>query len=316
MAGFQSPLRLLAPRGVALAVWLLLPAAASALPVEIPFQLASERFIVVRVQIGPRVAAPFVVDTASSITVVSPALAERIGLPSSGSREVLTHVDAGCLPVARLEGLQIGRRVIPPLDVLVADLDALWRHDRRIEGVLGQDAFAGTNLLIDYRKRRLTIDAGGLLAASLVGDVLDMRQQRRRAFVEVAVTPSRTGAAVPVRLVLDSAAMAVTLFERHDLRPVHFVPDRLLGYVQIESIRGSRLAIKGWVDELAVGSNRLHRVPVTIADRPDWWEVSEQDGLLPTSLFESLYFDYRSGTVIVNPRWTGSRPPAVEALTP
>jgi hypothetical protein len=295
---------------------LLLPVAALARPVEIPFRLVSDRFIVVQVHVGHHGAAAFVVDTASSITVVSPALAGRLGLATTASRDVLTHVDAGCLPAARLEGLRLGHHLVPPLDVLVTSLDALWRHDRRVEGVLGQDAFAGTNLLIDYRKRRLTIDAGGLLAPHLEGDTVGMRQQGRRALVDVAVTLSRTGPAIPVRLVLDSAAMAVTLFERDDIRAVHFAPGQILGYVRVESIRGMRLALKGRADELAVGPNLLHRVPVTLTDRPAWWGVSQQDGLLPTALFESLYFDYRHGNVILNPRWTANRPPAAEALTP
>lgn len=308
--------RIRAPRAAALVLCLLVPAAAHALPVQIPFRLVSERFMVVRVQVGPHGAAPFVVDTASSVTVVSPELARRIGLVPIASREVLTHVDAGCLPVARLEGLQLGRRVVPPLDVLIADLGALWRHDRSVEGVLGQDAFVGTNLLIDYRKRRLTIDPAGLLAPFLDGHAVDMRHQGRRVLVDVAVTLTRPWPAVPVRLVLDSAAMSVTLFERDDLKPAHFALSRLLGHVQIESLHGRRTAIKGHVDELAVGSNLLSRVPATLTDRPDWWGASEQDGLLPTTLFESLYFDYRAGTVIFNPRWTGYTPQTVDALTP
>lgn len=316
MAGSSPFLRPLAYRAALLGAWLLLPATALPGPVEVPFRLVSERFMVVRVHVGHRGMASFVVDTASSITVVSPALAERLGLATTASRDVLTHVDAGCLPVARLEGLRLGHRLVPPLDVIVTNLDALWRHDRRIEGVLGQDAFAGTNLLIDYRKRRLTIDAGGLLAPHLEGDAVGMRQQGRRALVDVAVMLSRTGPAIPARLVLDSAAMAVTLFERDDLKAVHLAPGRTLGSVRVESIHGMRVALKGRVDELAVGSNLLHRVPVTLTDRPEWWDVFEQDGLLPTSLFEGLYFDYRNGTVILNPRWTGNRPPAIEALTP
>jgi len=272
--------------------------------------------MVVRVQVGPHGVAPFVVDTASSVTVVSPELAQRIGLIPVASRDVLTHVEAGCLPVARLEGLQLGRRVVPPLDVLIADLDPLWRHDRSVQGVLGQDAFVGANLLIDYRKRRLTIDPGGLLAPFLDGNAVDMRHQGRRVLVDVAVTLSRPWPAVPVRLVLDSAAMSVTLFERDDLKPAHFAPNRLLGYVQIESLHGARTAIKGRVDEIAVGSSLLHRVPVTLTDRPDWWDVSEQDGLLPTTFFASLYFDYRAGIVIFNPRWTATAPQTVDALTP
>jgi hypothetical protein len=196
-------------------------------------------------------------------------------------------------------------------------VDKQIRADERI---LPEHAFhaavVGTNLLIDYRTRRLIIDAGGLLAPHLEGDAVGMRQQGRRVLVDVAVTLSRTGPAVPVRLVLDSAAMAVTLFERDDLKPVHFAPNRILGYVRIESIHGMRVALKGRVDELAVGPTLLHGVPVTLTDRPEWWDVFEQDGLLPTSLFESLYFDYRNGAVILNPRWAGNRPPAVEALTP
>lgn len=316
MVGSGPSLRPLARRAAVFGAALLLPATVLARPVEIPFRLVSERFMVVRLHVGHHGVAPFVVDTASSITVVSPALAGRLGLALTASRDVLTHVDAGCLPVARLEGLRLGDRRVPPLDVLVTTLDALWRHDRSVEGVLGQDAFVGTNLLIDYRKRRLIIDAGGLLAPHLEGDAVGMRQQGRRVVVDVAVTLSRTGPAVPVRLVLDSAAMAVTLFERDDLKPVHFAPGRILGYVRIESIHGMRVALKGRVDELAVGPNLLHGVPVTLTGRPEWWGVSEQDGLLPTSLFESLYFDYRNGAVILNPRWTGNRPPAVEALTP
>jgi hypothetical protein len=71
--------------------------------------------------------------------------------------------------------------------------------------------------------------------------------------------------------------------------------------VRILSVHGSQRAERGRVEELAVGTEVLRHVVTTVTRRPEGWLDHGQDGLLPTSLFDSLYFDNASGLVVVNP---------------
>lgn len=222
----------------------------------------------------------FLVDTGSTHTVLGEAAARRAGLDVVPGRRLLTP--AGIVEVGEttLPALRIGDRVRTGFPVLVADLAALGR-DPEIDGILGMDALAGDHVLIDLAGGRLSFVAADDRAVR--GVRVPAREFGGRILIEAHVDGrART-------LVLDTGAEAVVVFDR-ETRGVPVVLGTAGGAAPARAGRADvRLA------GLPLGAVPTVRV-ATAAGR------AGSDGLLPASLFTSIYLDRAAGEVRLVPR--------------
>ena len=159
--------------------------------------------------------------------------------------------------------------------------------DADIRGVVGQDLLRGANWWLDYRGRALIEDADGALAGSTVGERIAVHWAADRPAVDASLPDGS-----PLRLILDSAAGSALLF-----REPAATADPV-GTARLTTHEGVATVALVTIGPLRLGSAMLPRLDVALvgtAGRPE-------DGLLPTGLFDAVYFDNRAGAVVINPR--------------
>jgi hypothetical protein len=135
----------------------LAPATASAGRTSVPVKVAGN-IVVVDANVNETPAA-LLVDTGASNSVLSPALAQRLGItvPIGAPMRVL-HVAGGgtiSVPFVRLKSLTVGAATVEDLDVGVYDIVPF---SRTLDGVLGTDFLRHFRVAIDHHARRLTLD--------------------------------------------------------------------------------------------------------------------------------------------------------------
>jgi predicted aspartyl protease len=158
-----------------------LPAAAAA-PEPLPDAVLAASVdlndrMTVPVTVNGRGPFPFVIDTGSNRTVVSDALAVQLGLPSSGSLQIRAATAVARTGSVRVASLSVGHRQLTDFKAPVLQLENLGAL-----GMLGIDAVADQRLVMDFRKKQMTLtktvrqetDAGTLVvqAKSKYGQLL------------------------------------------------------------------------------------------------------------------------------------------------
>jgi predicted aspartyl protease len=249
---------------------------------------------VVDVWIGSRGPWRFVVDTGAEGTTVSRGVAERLALPVLGALEQHTMAGAARLLMVRVSGLRVGRRGPPPIDLsaAVSSLDAMRRVVPDLDGVLGGDALAGFEYLLDYTAGRLLLARGEPLPVFAGDDavVLPLRFDRQRPIV----TWPRTHASAPLPLVVDTGAMS-------------FIVDaseaagfgcraRTSRAVRLETHSGSREVESCEMNVLRAGSLEVDGLRMVMLAWPRAIDRLDR-GLLPASAFGRVYVSRLNGTL-------------------
>ncbi len=220
----------------------------------------------------------FLVDTGSSHTVISTAMAARAGLPVAGGSRLLTP--AGLLEVGEtdLPAFRIGSQPREGRRVQVAPLAALGK-DARLDGILGMDALGGTPFVLDLAGgalRFLPAEASGRGEGLLV----PARPHAGRVVVEVAVDGETRA------MVLDSGAQMPVVFEA----AVAGAPVTL---ATAGGRRQARVARAEW----RVGPVQLGGVLTVRTASPA--ARTGSDGLLPVTAFSRVFIDPARGEVRV-----------------
>jgi hypothetical protein len=278
--------------------------AATAGAAALPFDAAHRPFVVIAVTVNDEHATFFALDTASSVTVVSPELAARTQLTVRGTRLARTLTDTRALPVTHLAMLGIGSQRVEDLDVLVSPLRPIQDADPRVQGILGQDVLRRWSYLLDYRNGVLHLDPARDLTSQVTGERIPITWVGNRPLIAARLMTG-TGRVTDVQLALDTAAASLTLYTPGGRQIWERLLDRVLGFVLIRSIHGSEIAARGEIARVTIGSTALLRPVLTITRRPEGWRARREGGLLPARLFDAIYVDDGTDTVILNPTLIG-----------
>jgi hypothetical protein len=277
---------------VVIAVALSVPAHAGSVETtarRIPMRIVAGRLLVVPVMVDGTGPYPFLLDTGATSSLVDEALADRLRLPRVGAVAHETAVASGSAALVQA-ALTLGRvrregaLIRGPLDSL-ADLDPAPR------GVVGQDLLRLANWWLDYRGASLVEDADGALGEAELGERLRVYWHDGRPAID-ALLPDQSR----LRLVLDSAASSPVLF-----RPPRGRAEVVRASAAVlTTLDGPTAVALASVGPLRAGRASIPRVDAAILGETARRRV--EDGLLPTALFQGLYFDNRAGTVVLNPR--------------
>lgn len=106
--------------------------------------------------------AHFLIDTGSSVTLIAPEFAARLGtVPARGAPQIRVRTASGgfaTLPGVTLRRLTLGSARFDQVQALVYDTTELSAHlGVRIDGILGFPLFRDTVLSLDYPKERLVL---------------------------------------------------------------------------------------------------------------------------------------------------------------
>jgi len=240
----------------------------------------------------------FLVDTGTNTTLVDPALAAELKLKPVDRMALTTLADA--TPVVRYyaDRLQAGPAAVSHLELLGAPLTELRAVDHRIRGVLGMNFLLQFSFMLDYRHHRMEIFPFPDSAPVPGGVRLQVQINDSRILVPVVSQSSPRGA---WNLVLDSGIGQFLVFQsriRLRERPCEQAPC----VMEVATNASNYNAPSVVIPELAIGETQLVNQPAVLM-RSELLNPSDpQDGLLPASLFRSVFFDRSDGTLVVDPR--------------
>lgn len=202
----------------------------------------------------------FLVDSGADRSVVSTDLAAALALPPAGQAMLQSMAGRSLVSTVRVERLRIGESIATNLRV-----PALPAAFIGADGLLGIDALAAQRILLDYQRRRVTVQPSDTAIVQRDdGDEIVVTARRRGG--QLIITQVRADG-LPLYAVIDSGsevtlgnmALAERLFRRRQLTD----PQK----ITMTSVTGDKLvADLGILPELRIGKLGLRDLPIAFAD--------------------------------------------------
>lgn len=249
-----------------------------------------------------------VVDTGAQVTSIDADLARNLNLSSTSSAGVTGAGTFERDALVRLELVEASSQEIEGALAVVANLKQLQVADTNIRGVLGLNFLGYFDLLLDYSNGNLCLDSGEALEQKTSGEHISLLKSAGsgaalsffdRFVIAVKVHGEKSG---DLRMILDSGSNAPLVFHRAaiaaDFSPTRAVLKRTIGSGAEQSFGVME------TPDLQIGKHRFRRVPfVTPMDTKADVPQIEEDGLLPTVLFRSIFISSRHGYVVIEPSY-------------
>jgi hypothetical protein len=269
-------------------------------------RIVERSLVVVPVKINHSGPYDMVVDTGAQITTIDPALSTELHL---SAEETAGVIGAGVFKqeaLIRLDLLEAGSQVVERALALVGDLRQLQTADKNIRGILGSNFLGHFDMLLDYAHRALCLDGGKHLQQKVKGEHIALIKQAKSngdlPFTERCVIAVRVSGvkARDLHLILDSGSNAPLVFDRAVL-PVDLASkNAVLTRVDGNGVE-QRFAVLTAPD-IQVGTHSFHRIPfVTPIDTGRDVPTLQEDGLLPTVLFQWIYINHSQAYAVIEP---------------
>src|SRR6266568_2059780 len=263
--------------------------------------------LVIPVKINQSGPFEFMVDTGSQLNVIDPALAAQLNLKSQGTVGLVATATYTQAPVGVLDSLQAGSHVVSMPLVVIQDLGPIQAADPRIRGVLGENFLAHFDVLIDYPRGLLCLDEAKLMEKYLRGERIPLVSSRHRGtedpFSErlvVSVILSDTGTR-PILLQVDSGSDGPILYASNRELEQPLLKRAKLQGPEVSDARRAFAVLPP--QDMRLGNRIVRKVPfVTPASRSQNVPDREEDGILPTVLFQRVYVSHSDRIVIFDPR--------------
>jgi predicted aspartyl protease len=255
--------------------------------------------IIVPVSINGSGPYDFMLDTGCAKTMVDQKLAEELRLPRVGDRRIAGVLASAKMSVVHLDSLSVAGASVAGGEVYSSDHPATVTG--KVRGVLGEDFLKNFDVLIDYRHQIIQLESsGGSMAKTEIGEHLPLEldgtyhgQSTHNRLVIFGLI--RELGDKPMALLLDSGANRLTLFldtlgsDASQQAPVNAGSFNKWISLSAESRQ---------VRDLRLGDNSVSNLTVVaLARRAD----VDTDGLIPTSLFHSIFISHSGRFVILNP---------------
>ncbi len=263
------------------------------------FKLLRGYLIVIPVMVNGAGPYEFLVDTGTNTTLLGSEFARQLRLRPLDRIELVTVAGSQLLVRSQVASLTVGAQTVTPLEVLWSELRELRAIEPKICGVLGQNFLAQFNYLIDYRKQRLEFEDVDELETRLCGEPLTLEWHEGQALLSVP------GKKKHWRFVPDTGVAGLLLFTpsgsgfEFDWEPG--APET----GQARTDLGSRLVQQRRLRSFPLSRTTLYDLPVMLMKTAPGGAERSEDGLLPTSLFERIYFNHRKSYLILNPKNVG-----------
>ena len=263
----------------------------STAPVIAPFKRAPSPFVVIDVPVAGAGCVPLIFDTGTRTTVLTRELAARVGLATGPAAEL--HSLTGPARAIHGEVHGIGFEHVPTVGkrtALAANVGGLRGFGRSVAGLYGHNWLTGADYVVDYAARRVVIWPAGASGAPAGAHYAPLNWAEGRPAV-TAIVRAPTLEPYTATFVLDSGAEHVTLFGAAARRLAHAADwDHLLRF---DSGFGAREEPTARIHVNVGGRDRSVRAAL-------WSGVQDrlEDGLLPTSLFRSVFVSSSEGVVV------------------
>jgi predicted aspartyl protease len=237
----------------------------------------------------------FVLDTGTNTTEIDQSIAWGLSLTAIDRVQIETLAGSQAVVRSSMRSLAAGPASVENVEVLVRDLSEMRKVDSHIAGIVGQNFLSHFNYLLDYRKHSVRFELASEIRDGLEGDSVPIE---RRENLMLVSTEAQTSSRASLHLMLDSGANFVVLIRK---------PSQPLGIsTQVNWMAATSTGQMGMqighVRTLTVGSQQFHDIAVALPAAAPADEQRIEDGVLPTSLFRTLYVNNADGFVVFNPR--------------
>jgi hypothetical protein len=260
---------------------------------SVPFQRAPSPYVVIGVPIKGQGSSSLLFDTGTHLSIVSPELAAKLAL--SHDRPMAIASVAGRTTARTAVAAGIGFELAPETrspSVVVTDVTAVRSIVGNVNGILGQSLLGPGDYFIDYKARRLTLGPPGQLTAAVAGHHVPLEWSEGRPAIVVRLRATSGCGPGTVKLVLDSGIDRLTLFGAA-ARQVGAVA-RSTSMVRVDGPLGTATARAAPV--IVAIDRDIRTVATLMAQVQD----REEDGLIPTSLFRSVYVSGSDRIVVLD----------------
>jgi hypothetical protein len=209
----------------------------------------------------------FLVDTGSSVTLISPELAKRYDVkdpPVPSAPQIRVKTSEGgttLLPTTTIRRIELGDARFEYVPALIYDCNAVSAHlGVKIDGILGFPLFRETVLTLDYPRSRVVLNpttAAGLLP----GSTIPFNNSSKTPLI-----PIRLGDTTFIALV-DSGSDAPLSLNPVGLKPTYAVTPHVGASVTISTLSGDHTKLVGRLsDTLTIGNYSLPRPLVEVTE--------------------------------------------------
>ena len=259
------------------------------------FILLNGYVIVIPVTVNGMGPFEFVLDTGTNTTLISVEFARAMRLRPVDRVELVTVTGSRIVPRTQLESLSVGSKTQNNLEALFSDLREVRAVKPEIKGVLGMNFLARFNFLINYTERRIVFEDNDELEKALRGPRLPLEApidgEDGRGLI------NRTG---NLRLKLDSGSPTLILFKTGGRADLNWESDE--PPLQARSDLGDQLVRQKRLRCFSLGGVSFFNLPVALMESKAASGSRIEDGLLPTSLFKTVYFNSQKKFVMFNPK--------------
>lgn len=274
-------------------------------PSTVPLLHSRTRLLVVSARINGRGPYKFILDTGSNITLIESSLFRELGLKEIGhpSTKVVDWVALGKIAYASEISIESGPS---KKNVRVLEVDGIKRPDidSSVRGVLGENFLSGFDLLIDNRRHEITFDSSDSLAHSLEGEHLALALTADVRGVQVNYRPLVSARVPsfdenrPLQLLLDTGSESAYLVTRQGTGP-GITPTAAKSRRGMALLGGSSPCVY-WKDRMQLGRTATPKIKMTscLKSPP---AVSDNDGTLPTFIFDRIFISHAGCYLILNP---------------
>jgi hypothetical protein len=252
-----------------------------------PFTSTRPGEVAVPARVGALGLRRFLVDTGSTHTAITAALALALGAPPVAQTTMRASGGTLACVVVALPLVGVGIATVDGLMATVLPPQAAGALGPGIDGVLGQDFLSRFRFTIDYGHSRIVWHEATYVPT---GERLTLVPSDDRWLVEL---PPRAGAPA-YHFVPDSGADTLVLYGQT-------VADRVVtewrgGPAALGSLTGTRTLRAGIVDRLQVGAASVDRQPAVVFPERSAGDV---DGLLPLHVFDRVFFNAAERYLVV-----------------
>jgi predicted aspartyl protease len=276
-------------------LFLYFPTSFSGTPV--PFSLVADHWIVVPVTINGSGPYDLLLDTGSALTFIDPSLITRLGGKETRRYQLVTATGSKLVPCYRIENFRLGSQHVEYLDVLAHVGPEI--QGMQINGILGQDFLTKFNFILDYQSHTITFEVNEEYARNLSGGVYALLDSAQRNLVLI---PPQSHESRPSLFSLDSGAKGIVLFGS-EFEGLGFDVNSISDLEPLQTVVGRGFVSHGTFRSFRIGDNTLRNLRVQLAPESKLSRHRIENGLLPTSFFQTIYFNNLQKFVAFNPRF-------------
>jgi predicted aspartyl protease len=263
--------------------------------------------IVIPVRVNQAGPFDFMVDTGSQVTVIDPSLASEVNLKSQGRVGLVSVASYAQASVTVLDTLEAGSHVVEKPFALVQDLGQIRAADSRIRGVLGENFLSHFDVFIDYPHKLLCLDETTAMRDRVLGEriplVRPVHPENELPFMErlvISVHLSGTGTR-QILLQLDSGSDGPILYAHPEENALPLLERATLREGNLTEAQKAFAVLPA--QELRIGKRTMGHIPfVTPLSVGKNIPGRDEDGVLPTLLFQRIFICGADHYVVFDPR--------------